>query len=482
MSKVIDAWNNADFEFVAAQKLSRFKRKDIRLAIRESRYALKLIDAARVDGPVREPGSSTDAPKVVTILHASLPNHTGGYTGRAQGLLKGLAENGLEVRAYTRPGFYNERVDSSAKFPFPVDEVDGVKYHHLPTGVSRTKGEFEYMFSCISWYREVFLAERPNIVHLRSTYLIALPAMIAAHQLGIPVLYEVSGLWELVYEGRGQTGRARRTIRCEDLVCEYADRIVSMNNSMANLLAERNSKAIEVGLVPNAVDAQRFAAIDDLNRVDNFKFDFGYVGSLVDYEGLDNLIEAIAIAKKNGRTLTGKIVGKGQQYDLLKEKIAELGLEQQIALPGPVSADQAVLQFQDVNIVVLPRKSTPATENVTPLKPFEAMAAGRPLLVSNVAALEEVSGNGRYAEVFQEGDPQDLANALVSLLDDRQRQEKLVVEARKLVIEKHNWTYVAKAMADELQAYSSVVTALPNVIYDQTIMHSGDLVISSMER
>ena len=481
MSKVIDAWNSADFEGVSEQKLTRFKRKDIRAAIRESRYAVKLLQRAGQAPRPAERGvvGENERVRAVTILHSSLPNHTGGYTGRAQGLLKGLMLNGMIVRAYTRPGFYTERVDSKASFPYPLDEVDGVEYRHLPAESPRKNGEYEYMYKAIDWYREVFLIERPNLVHVRSTYLIALPALIAAHELGIPVLYEVSGLWELVFEGRGELGRARRIERMEDATCQFADRVVTMNTSMASLLDHRSEHGLDVGLVPNAVDVSRFSHLKPLEEKEFFTYDVGYVGSLVDYEGLETLIRAIALGKQKGRAIRAKIVGKGVELDKLRDLAETLSVEDLVELPGPVAAHEAVDVFEDVNVIVLPRVSTPATEHVTPLKPFEAMAAGRPLLVSSVSALSEVSRGGDAALVFKQGDSEDLLEKLIDLLEDREKQLSLSRYAKEVVATEHNWEYVAAEMAEEFKKLALPFGHLPFLTSAGKVERQGSIVYPS---
>lgn len=478
MSKIIEAWDRAEFEEIARFSLSRFKRKDVLNAIRESRYAVKLLDQLRVTERPNLDVQPSSA-KVVTILHASLPHHTGGYTGRAQGLLKGMVDQGLEVRAYTRPGFYNERVDKKEKFPYPVDNVDGVEYRHLPTDVPRGRGEFEYMFKSIPWYREVFELEQPNVVHVRSTYLIALPALIAAHQIGIPVVYEVSGLWELVYEGRGELGRANRITRMEDAVCAHADRIVSMNTSMAKLLSERSANGLDIGLVPNAVDVNKFNTLTAITEVSKFTYDAGYVGSLVDYEGLDLLVRAVALSRDEGRDIRVKIVGKGAELKNLRKLVKELGVEHLVNLTGPVSADEAKRQFENVNVIVLPRKRTPATEIVTPLKPFEAMAAGRPLLVSDVSALKEVSRNESIATTFTSGDAVSLKESLIRLLDSKVDQQQLVAEALKAVTVEHNWEVVGNRMCEVLTDTAIKRPNLPFITRSKKITHTSRFVFGN---
>lgn len=482
MSKVLDAWDQAEFETVAAQRIAKFRRKDILAAIRESRYAMKLIK--RAEGtklPHMDSGHGDSPLRVVTILHASLPHHTGGYTGRAQGLLKGLLQSGVEIRPYTRPGFYAEKVKSQADDFLPDDVVDGVTYRHLPTDFRRGAGEFEYMFRSIDWYRQILLAEEPDVVHVRSTYLIALPALIAAHELAIPVLYEVSGLWELVYEGRGALGRARRTTRLENVTCAAADQVVSMNQAMADLLEERGGKQFDVGLVPNAVDTTKFSRTPALDKDSRFKYDVGYVGSLVDYEGIDILLEAIERIKSEfGREIRAKIVGSGTELERLSSMATRLGIADHVDFLGRVPAEEAARQFDDVNVIVLPRVSTPATEIVTPLKPFEAMAAGRPLIVSDVGALKEVSDEGRAAMVFESGNADGLKFRLLELLDNRDLQMTLAGQGQELVRSHHNWTGVAKAMEKYLAEVSHPRNrSFPYVINGATFTRVGKLAVST---
>lgn len=479
MSQIIEAWDEADFESIAKLTLSRFKRKDVRMAIRESRFALKMLDLAKkYELPATETHETSRPLRVVSILHSSLPSHTGGYTGRAQGILKGLANVGVEIRPYTRPGFYSERVDKKAEFPYPVQIVDGIAYRHLPTDVKRSQGEYEYMYKAINWYRRAIMAERPDVVHLRSTHLSALPAMIAAHSLNIPTVYEVSGLWELVYEGRGQLGRANRARRMEDAVCALSDKVVTMNNSMASLLNERAGFDLQIGMVPNAVDISKFALTPDLADARPFNFDLGYVGSLVDYEGLGTLIEALAVVReKSGREIRARIVGNGNELPKLKELARTFGVEDNVHFPGRVSADEAVRQYDDVNIVVLPRLSTPATEVVTPLKPFEAMAAGRPLILSDVSALQEVSEHGNCALVFRSGDAEDLADKIIQLLNDQEKQLAMVREAKQKVANDHNWDGVALAFKRELEAVRRPKEQLPFIKKDHSWQQVGQLLI-----
>lgn len=470
MASLSSLWDKADFEGIRESSASReITASDLKL-LAESSAALELRSLAEeyaTYGQVGDNFSDSENLKVVTVLHASLPQHTGGYTSRAQGILEGLSDHGVEVVAYTRPGFNESKESSDFR---SENNYRGVKYRHLQSVFPRAKGEFQYMLSCVDQYKRVFAEEKPNVVHVRSTYLVSLPASIAAHALSIPVVYEVSGIWELVYEGRGQFGRANRAAWAEDIVFRTVDRIVTMNKAMARLIKDRSGTKAEISLVPNAVAPESFASA---NFPESCSYDLGYVGSLVDYEGLDLLLEALALLKDRGLIYKLKIVGTGHVEGDLKESAVKLGLQDQVEFTGRVQADEVIEHFKTIGAIVLPRKSTPATDCVTPLKPFEALAAGKPLIVSNIEPLSEIASGGRYAVTFAAGDSSSLAEKIYHVLSDKSLQQTMVRNGFELVNSSHSWSAVTTDFVRVLVRVARVAECDANLQYLGKIVQKG---------
>src|SRR5699024_9668426 len=136
--------------------------------------------------------------RILCVAHASLPHQSGGYAVRAHGILKHLKKQNVDISAVTRPGFpYGNHTESA------TDNVDGIEYLRLPsTRVPREDGEIQHMLSFVEPFEKLFEESGVGKIHLRSTYFTALPAYIAARRLGLSVVYEVSGLWDLVYQDR----------------------------------------------------------------------------------------------------------------------------------------------------------------------------------------------------------------------------------------------------------------------------------------
>src|SRR5699024_6219468 len=232
-----------------------------------------------------------------------------------------------------------------------------------------------------------------------------------------------------------------------------ATRTVTMNSAMAVLLKSRVSRPVDIGLVPNAVDLTKFSDLPEWETQDE-QYDLGYIGSLVDYEGLDLLLHAIAHLRDNGYEFTAKIVGRGHQLEILQELASSLQLNNLVAFTGPVPADQVQKHFAQIRIIVLPRKTTPATERVTPLKPFEAMASKRALITSDVSALNELSQHGTATTVFRSGDYIALAEAILRLSTDELQRKTQIENAFEMVRGFHSWDNIATIMEAELREHA----------------------------
>jgi glycosyltransferase involved in cell wall biosynthesis len=388
--------------------------------------------------------------KILCVTHASVPDQTGGYAIRAHGVLTSLKNRGIDISAVTRPGF-----PAGALTKVETVTVDGVEYQRLPdTGVHREHGEIQHMLSFIQPYKDLFAETGVGIVHLRSTFLIALPALIAARQLGLKVVYEVSGLWELVYRDREKRShllkRSPFAEFAETLTMTHVDKIVVMNEAVRQIIFDRGVSPEHVRVAPNAVDVENFKP---LSPPKNETFTVGYLGSFQDYEGLDDLVEAVRLLQEEGTPVRVLMVGDGFRFNPLRSKIAQEGLEDIFTLTGRVPHTQVLEYYQQMDVLVYPRWSTGATESITPLKPFEALALEKPIIVSDVAPLQEIVGDNERGLVFRSGNIEDLAHAIQRLSQDPELRMALGQAGRTWVVKHRNWDNV---VATFIEAYNEL--------------------------
>jgi glycosyltransferase involved in cell wall biosynthesis len=96
--------------------------------------------------------------------------------------------------------------------------------------------------------------------------------------------------------------------------------------------------------------------------------------------------------------------------------------------------------YAATDLLAYPRISTRTTRITTPLKPVEAMAMGKPVVVSDLPAMRELVKPGETGLVFCAGDSDDLARVAGELLADPERCERIGQRARQDVLENRQWS------------------------------------------
>src|SRR5690625_1378370 len=223
------------------------------------------------------------------------------------------------------------------------------------------------MMSFVEPFKDLFAQLGIGIVHVRSTFLIALPVLIAARQLGLKVLYEVSGLWELVYQDREKPShllkRAPFAELAETLTMTNVDQLVVMNDTVRQIAIDRGVATAQIHVAHNAVDVGLFKPQKPPR---NETFTLGYVGSFQDYKGDEDIVGVVKILKGQGITVRALVGGDGVRRPAIQARISQEGLSAEYALPGRVHHRKVIAYYDKMDVLVYPRRSTGATESITP--------------------------------------------------------------------------------------------------------------------
>jgi glycosyltransferase involved in cell wall biosynthesis len=110
-----------------------------------------------------------------------------------------------------------------------------------------------------------------------------------------------------------------------------------------------------------------------------------------------------------------------------------------VVFAGQVPHEQVPAFYAQFDVFVVPRRVDLASRFVTPLKPFEALASGIPLVVSDLPALVEVAAPGERGLGFPAGDLDGLVAALERLLDDPALAARLGAAGRAWVAAVRTW-------------------------------------------
>lgn len=417
--------------------------------------------------PPRQPNAGYQAEKdrILYCAHSTGHFNSNGYSTRTAGVVGGLAQQGKDVVTMARPGYpWDVKVD----VPKPVatrftKTINGVEHVYNPC-LSWTDDRLDhYLTAATDTYVREAQRQRASLIHSASNYVTALPALTASRRLGIPFTYEVRGLWEVTgaseKPGWEESERYKFSERMETFVARNADHVFAITVQIKEELVRRGVEASKISLLPNSVDTSEFTPMPPylpLRAKWNLPADvpvIGYAGSLVHYEGLSDLLKATRRVMDAGREVRLVLVGDGPELSNLKAEVNDLQLTKAVIFTGRVPAAEIPKYISIFDVMPCPRTSLPVTELVSPLKPLEAMASGKALVLTSIAPLRDLAGDDARAVVVEHSNPSSLADGILRLLDDPELRQELGRRARLWAVQTRTWNLVGQQAA---RAYDQV--------------------------
>ncbi len=392
--------------------------------------------------------------RVLHVLDISVPT-LAGYTSRSRYIVHNQADLGIEPVVLT-----------SVRQPNPMgcsmEQIDGLRYHRtLPPrpgllDPARDKPGLRELLEIHHLRRrivEVARREKPDVIHGHSSILVGIPAMLAARQLGLPVVYEIRAFWEDAAVDSGATTigspRYRATRQAETQLARQVDALVGICAGIRNELVEqRGIDPDDVVVVPNGVQAEKFtprprdAALEAKYGLEG-KTVVAYIGTFANFEGVTYLVKALIQLIQSGRDdLRGLIVGKGPTYETCRRLAKDAGLEDKIIHPGRVPHAEVKPMYSVVDILAYPRDRQRITELVTPLKPLEAMAMKKAVIGSDVGGLTELITDEETGLIHRAEDTDHLAAQIQRLADDPELRRRLGDNGRAYVERERQWPQI----------------------------------------
>jgi glycosyltransferase involved in cell wall biosynthesis len=402
---------------------------------------LPAVPALRSEGPL--------AGRAVHLINNALPQLQTGYTVRAQRIARCQREQGIDPVMVTKLGYpwRQGHGDAPAR-----DEVDGIAYHHVPDpGGDTIFGTAERAERSVVHAGPIVAGLRPAVLHPTTPYDNAQVALALGRALDVPVVYEVRGFLEETWLSRQPAGsetsdRYRLTRDTEGWCAAQADHVVTLGEAMKADLVSRGVAAERITVVPNAVDVDDFvpvagrgAAMRTQLGVPDGRVLLGYISSLIPYEGVEVLLRGTRELLDRGHDVGVLVVGDGPSRVGWEREAERLGLGGRCRFTGRVPHADVQAYYEAIDVFVVPRRDDRVCRLVTPLKPVEAMALQRCVVVSDLPALAEMVEEGVTGRTFAVEDPVALADVVEPLLDDPATRAALGAAGRERVIAERTW-------------------------------------------
>ncbi|HZF16073.1 MAG TPA: glycosyltransferase family 4 protein [Steroidobacteraceae bacterium] len=210
-------------------------------------------------------------------------------------------------------------------------------------------------------------------------------------------------------------------------------------------------------LTPNAADPQRFdPATAPLQRLGDRDLAgqriIGFVGSFAPWHGVDLLLRAfiaIAAVLPDAALL---LVGDGPERGRIAQMAEAAGLADRVHMPGQVAHADLPRYVARFDAAVLPDTN----DYGSPMKIFEYLAMGRPVVAPDYAPVLDVLEDGRNGVVFRRQDQESLASRLLDVLRDRESARRLGAAGRETITLRRSWQHNVDAVLHALNADSTV--------------------------
>lgn len=220
--------------------------------------------------------------------------------------------------------------------------------------------------------------------------------------------------------------------RRESYVLSKISNIIVESSHNKNIIAEMTNSKIFV--IPDGIE---FGLIQNIQPDSNRKLDIFCIGDLHPGKGVDLLIKAVPIIVNPIPYFHLAIAGEGRQENELRNLVKKLRLEEYVKFLGFISEEEKFQCYKACKFTVVPSRW-----DFSPITIYEAMACGKPVIASTQTN-SEILKDGETGLLFESENVEDLANNILTLLQDdalRERMGKIALERAK----ECDWSKIAE--------------------------------------
>ncbi len=237
-----------------------------------------------------------------------------------------------------------------------------------------------------------------------------------------PVLVELHGI-------EGDTPRA----------VAAADGIATITTALQECVRERFRPRVPMRVIPDGFDDGIFVRAGNAGPVR-----LVYMGQFYEWKGVDVLIRALArLPDLSALIIGGSEASDPRRLELQARAVRE-GVANRIEWPGYLPPRAIPARLRSSDIAILPTRAVHGEEiSASPLKLFEYMACGLPVVASDLPSIRDVIRDGENGLLFRDGDPDSLAAAVRRLLSSAPERERIADNAWRQAAD---YTWNARAL------------------------------------
>jgi glycosyltransferase involved in cell wall biosynthesis len=291
--------------------------------------------------------------------------------------------------------------------------------------------------------KQKFDNHRPDFIYERAS-LYATAGTRLARELDRPLILELNAPLALEQSTYRATGLGDLAARAEHWVLRRADAVLTVSGVLREYTISLGVEPGRVHVIPNGVDAERFRpGTPDPKVRERWNLGdgpiLGFVGGLRPWHGVEALPALLEVLV--GRYPEAKLViaGDGPLRDALVLELAGRGLGENAVFTGWMAHTEVAALTQTFDVALAPYPRPDHDFYFSPLKLFEYMACGVPVVSTDLGQISEVVREGETGLLCPPGDQEALVAACERLLEDPELRSRLGKAAAKEVHTRYTW-------------------------------------------
>lgn len=338
--------------------------------------------------------------------------------------------------------------------------ITGFNVYRIPIA-NRRGGKLSYVFRYVTFIlcSALILAfrsikRRYDLLYVHNMPDILVASALIPKALGAKVILDLHDpmpeLMATIF-GLAKDSLSVRLIRyLEKWSIERADLVLTVNAACRRLFTERSGKVQKIAVVMNSPDEAIFPFRPPGKRCSadsatDGRFVIMYHGSLVERNGLDLAVEAIATLRKVVSSAELRIYGRMTPF-LNREmsRVRDSCLQDHVRYLGPKSLEELVPAIADCDVGIIPNRYSAFAEINTPTRIFEYLALGKPVIAPHSPGISDYFDD-KSLIYFELGNAEDLARKIqYVLLHPGEVTE--IVKKGQAVYQGHSWNIESKRL------------------------------------
>jgi glycosyltransferase involved in cell wall biosynthesis len=268
---------------------------------------------------------------------------------------------------------------------------------------------------------------------------------IVARLLGRPLVLEVNAPMHLEKPLVGV--RPPAVLRwMEHVQWRRATYIQTVSNELAEIVRSAGVPAERVVAIPNGADPLPRPASPS-NRNEGQAVRIIFVGGFYPWHGVEHLLRAAALVRQRNWNVRLVLIGGGPQTSTVEQLARDLGIADIIEMHGRVSHEEVHQHLLDSDLAVAPYPLL-RPFYFSPLKIFEYMAAGLPIIASRQGQMQEILEDRVTALLYPPGNIERLADSIIELAADAALRERIGSAALTELRARYTWGHTAEQVLE----------------------------------